>query len=555
VAFEENVMKVGKLKSFCMIAALAAVAVVTIAAAMPASAQTFSTLYDFNYTVGLNPRGQLVQAKNGLLYGTTGGDLINSDGTIFEITPGGTLTTITFFGGAVGEVPYAGLIQATNGDLYGTTQYGGTNGDGVVFEISPGGTLTTLHSFDGTDGSGPVDGLIQATNGHFYGTTQSGGADGYGTVFSMTASGTVTTLHSFTGGTDGAHPYAGVVQGSDGNFYGTAQDGGADGYGVVFKMTPSGAVTTLYSFNFHDPNGGNPLGGLLQGATGDFYGTASAFGANNTGTVFKITSGGALTLLYTFCSQSSCADGNLPYVGLLQGSDGNFYGSTEFGGDNGGFGTIFKMTPSGTLTVLHSFNGTTDGSYPEGVLVEDTDGTFYGSTVGGGSGRTGTVYSLSTGLGKIVSLATTSGAEGARIGILGQGFSTASVVRFGGVEATTIQRTGATFIDATVPAGALTGKVTVTTGSKTLSSPEAFKVKPTSSSFTPPSGAVGTVVTINGTGLMQTTRVAFNGTSASFTVVSDTEITATVPTGATTGKIVVTTEGGSIASAASFRVN
>jgi hypothetical protein len=167
----------------------------------------------------------------------------------------------------------------------------------------------------------------------------------------------------------------------------------------------------------------------------------------------------------------------------------------------------------------------------------------------------GTVYSLDIGAKAFASLVSTSGKEGAKIGILGQGFSSASVVKFGGVEAATIQRSGATFLNATVPAGALTGKVTVTTGAKTLSSPEAFKVKPTSSSFAPPSGPAGTVVTINGTGLMQATRVAFNGTSASFTVVSDIEITATVPTGATTGKIVVTTKGGSTASAASFTVN
>src|SRR5271154_4721589 len=192
-------------------------------AIMPAAlpAQTFTTLFDFNYTDGLNPRGQLVQASNGLLYGTTGGDLVNSDGTIYEITAGGTLTTITYFGGTAGSVPYAGVIQASNGNLYGTAQLDGANGDGTVFEISSSGTMTTLHQFDGTDGAESVGRLFQGTSGEFYGTTQFSGADGYGTVFSMTASGTLTTLHSFTGGTDGAYPYGGVIHGTDRNFYGT----------------------------------------------------------------------------------------------------------------------------------------------------------------------------------------------------------------------------------------------------------------------------------------------------------------------------------------------
>lgn len=549
-------MNLSNLKSSRMFAAfVAAIVFLTFAvAAVPAQAQTFTTLFNFNYMDGLNPRGQLVQASNGILYGTTGGDLINSDGTIYEITPSGTLTTITNFGGTAGESPYAGVIQAANGDLYGTTLYGGSNGDGTVFEINSSGTMTTLHQFDGTDGAESVGRLFQATNGEFYGTTQIGGADDYGTVFSMTSSGTLTTLHSFTGGADGANPYGGVVQGTDGNFYGTTEYGG-DGYGVVFKITPSGTLTTLYSFQFNDPNGGLPHGELVQGANGDFYGTTYSYGVNEAGTVYKITASGTLTLVYTFCSQTNCTDGDLPFNGLIQGTDGNFYGTTEGGGDNGGYGTVFEITPSGTLTSLHSFNGTTDGSYPEGALVQDTNGTFYGTTVNGGTGRTGTVFSLSTGLGNFVSLAETSGKEGAKIGILGQAFSNSSVVKFDGVSASTIAHSGTTFITATVPAGALTGKVTVTTGSTTLTSNTTFRVTPTIASFSPPSGLVGTLVTINGTGLTQATKVTFNGKSASFTVVSDIEITATVPTGATTGKIVVTTKGGTATSATTFTVN
>lgn len=543
------------LKSSRIIATLvAAVAVLMIVVAIPASAQTFTTLFDFNYTDGLNPRGQLVQASNGMLYGTTGGDLVNSDGTIYEITPSGTLTTITYFGGTAGSVPYAGVVQATDGNLYGTAQDGGTNGDGTVFDITPSGTMTTLDEFDGTDGAESVGRLFQSTSGQFYGTTQFSGANGYGTVFSMTPSGTLTTLHSFTGGTDGAYPYGGVVQGTDGNFYGTTQYGG-DGYGVVFKITASGTLTTLYSFQFNDPNGGLPRGELIQGANGDFYGTTYSDGVNGDGTVYKITASGTLTLVYTFCSQTNCTDGGLPFNGLIQGSDGNFYGTTEGGGINGGNGTVFELTPSGTLTNLYSFTGGAGGSFPEGALVQDTNGTFYGTTVSGGTGGTGTVFSLSTGLGSFVSLVSTSGKEGTKIGILGQGFNSSSVVKFDGTQATTIQRNGSTFISATVPAGALTGKVTVTTGSKTLTSNNTFRVTPTIASFSPPSGPVGTPVTVNGTGLTQATKVTFGGKSASFTVVSDIEITATVPTGATTGKIAVTTKGGTATSTTSFTVN
>lgn len=167
----------------------------------------------------------------------------------------------------------------------------------------------------------------------------------------------------------------------------------------------------------------------------------------------------------------------------------------------------------------------------------------------------GAVFSLATGLNPFVKTQPTTGKEGAKIGILGQGFSSSSLVKFGGTKATTIVLSGTTFITATVPAGALTGAVTVTTGTTTLASSQTFKVLPTIASFSPTSGPVGTSVSINGTGLTQATRVKFNGTSASFTVNSDILITATVPTGATTGKIAITTKGGSATSATSFTLN
>ena len=240
------------------------------------------------------------------------------------------------------------------------------------------------------------------------------------------------------------------------------------------------------------------------------------------------------TTLYSFDG----TDGEA-YAGLVQATNGDFYGTND--------GTIFKITAGGTLTTLSV-------ALSYGGLVQATNGDFYGTTFEGGSDF-GTVFSLSMGLKAFLEIQSTSGKEGAKVGILGQGFSSSSVVKFGGTKATTIVLSGTTYITATVPAGALTGSVTVTTGSTTLTSTKTFKVLPTITSFTPSSGPVGTSVTITGTGLKQTTKVTFSGKSASFTVVSDTEVTATVPTGATTGKIIVTTKGGSVTSATSFTVN
>jgi uncharacterized repeat protein (TIGR03803 family) len=477
------------------------------AAASPA--QTFTTLNSFNDTDGAYPEAALVQATNGDFYGTTYGGGANDEGTVFTITPSGTLTTLYSFCSQSnctdGANPYAGLVQATNGDLYGTTYSGGANNLGTVFKITLSGTLITLHSFDLTDGAYPEAALIQATNGDLYGTTSRDGFNGYGTVFKITPSGKLTTLHSFDYFTDGAYPEAGLVQASNGDLYGTTSLAGANNFGTVFKITPSGTLTTLHSFGVagYPTDGAFPEAGLVQASNGDLYGTTSQGAAYDHGTVFKITPSGTLTTLYSFCSQSNCTDGAKPYAGLVQATNGDLYGTTYEDG-------------------AHNF---------------------------------GTVFSLSVGLGPFVETRPASGKEGAKIGILGQGFSSSSVVKFGGTKATTIVLSGTTFITATVPAGALTGSVKVTTGTTTLTSAKTFKVLPTITSFTPASGPVGTSVTITGTGLQQATRVTFEGKSATFTVISDSEVTAEVPTGAATGKIAVTTKGGSATSATSFTVN
>ncbi|HMA28489.1 MAG TPA: choice-of-anchor tandem repeat GloVer-containing protein, partial [Thermoanaerobaculia bacterium] len=275
--------------------------------------------------------------------------------------------------------PSAVLVQGSDGDFYGTTHGGGANGYGTVFKITPAGELTTLHSFAGFPaGAGPDAGLVQGSDGDFYGTTGGGGAGSYGTVFKITPAGELTTLYSFAGN-DGAFPRGPLVQVSDGDFYGTTPGGGASGYGTVFKIRPTGELTTLHSFAGF-PVGSSPGAPLVQGTDGDFYGTTGGGGANGAGTVFKITPAGELTILYSFVG---FPDGSGSGAGLAQATDGNFYGTTG-GGGVFGLGTIFKITPAGELTTLYSFKRI-EGAHPYAGLIQATDGNFYGTTFDGGA--------------------------------------------------------------------------------------------------------------------------------------------------------------------------
>ena len=250
----------------------------------------------------------------------------------------------------------------------------------ITVQLAQAQTFTTLHEFDGTDGSNPYAGLIQATDGNLYGTTSEGGANNKiscngdnvvcGTFFKITPSGTLTTLYSFcaqSNCTDGAGPTAGLVQATNGNFYGTAFSGGANGDGTVFEITPAGVLTTLHSFDGTD--GENPEGSLIQTVNGNFYGTPCGGGTIGTGTVFEITPKGTLTTLHIFC-QGDCTDGAGPKGALVQAVNGNFYGTTSGGVSSG---TVFEITPAGTLTTLHSFEGA-DGASPFDALIQATDG-------------------------------------------------------------------------------------------------------------------------------------------------------------------------------------
>ncbi len=478
---------------------LLAACLLCVATAIGASAQTFTTLASFGGRNGSRPYGELVQGTDGNFYGTTldGANLTcgGGCGTVFRVTPTGTLNSLHRFDMTDGAYPYAGLVLGTDGDFYGTTAEGGgfacglSIGCGLVFKITPRGEVTTIYSFCSeatcTDGDYPTGTLVQAPNGNFYGTTASGGVNcvsegGCGTVFEVTASGILTTLYSFCAQPnciDGEGPRGALVQATDGSFYGTTYIGGANNDGTIFKITPSGTLTTIHSFDGTD--GSSPYAGLALAIDGDFYGTTYNGGNKDKGTIFKINAAGKLTTLYNFCSTTKCGDGGLPYAGLIQATDGNFYGTTQWGGTNL-YGTVFGITGGGTLTTLHSFDGT-DGSFPYGGMVQATDGSFYGTTSTGGTGgciySCGTVFSLSAGLVPFVAFVQSAGRNGETIGILGQGFTGTTAASFNGTPASfTVRRD--TYVIATVPAGATTGYVTVTTPSGTLTSNVPFHVLP-----------------------------------------------------------------------------
>ena len=370
------------------------------AAAIASPAQNLTTLVSFDGTNGSAPAASLIQASDGNLYGTTeyGGPIsgceggFNPCGTVFKITTSGTLTTLHTFVYSDGAFPVSPVVQGSDGNFYGTNQgEGDSGGAGAIFKMTPGGTVTVL-SFT----SSPA-GLVQGRDGNFYGTTPRSYTNG--TVFKITPSGTLTTLHTFNG-TDGDNPQAGLIQATDGNFYGTTFSGGTSNYcgggcGTVFKITPGGSLTTLHSFSGTD--GYNVQAGLVEGSDGNFYGTTVNGGAQNVGEVYKITPSGSLTVLYSFCSQTGCTDGAYPKAGLMQATDGNFYGTTSAGGANNSQGTVFAITPGGSLTTLYSFcaqTGCADGTTPVAGVVQASDGNFYGTTYGGGSNNSGTVFRM-----------------------------------------------------------------------------------------------------------------------------------------------------------------
>jgi uncharacterized repeat protein (TIGR03803 family) len=440
---------------------------------MASSAQTFTSLFSFDASDGFSPEF-VVQGPDGELWGTTPEGTKRGCGTVYRTTLAGKLSRRLTFNCLEGSEPQ-GLTLGTDGNFYGVALAGGARDGGTLYKLTPKGELTVLVDFmlNGGGGSEPVGNIVEGADGNFYGATYGGGST-YGTLFKVTPSGTETTLYQFDF-THGAQPYAGPVQGTDGNFYGTTYSGGAFGVGTAYKITPQGDLTVLYSFGEYTGDPTYPVTSLIQGTDGNFYGVTPYGGPDNDGTVFQITPSGTLTVLHNFAE----TDGRWP-SGLVQATDGNFFGTTAYGGTDDAAGTIFEMTAAGAITTVHNFDGN-DGANPS-TLFQETDGTFFGVTGDGGdlncdpSYGCGTIYSLAMGLGPFV---------------------------------------------ATVP---------------TL-------------------GSVGTPVIILGTNLKKTASVRFNDTAAAFTVVSDSEITTTVPAGATTGEVTVTIHSSTLSSNVPFTVN
>ena len=596
---------------------LCLVLVFCAATAIASRAQSAEPLYSFCSptgcgTQGFSPEAGLVQGADGNFYGITfaGGTgefsscQVNGCGTIFKITPQGALTTLYNFcsqpncADGFGTV---GLVQGTDGNFYGAMAVGGTMsstcssaGCGTIFKITPEGALTTLYNFCSqpscSDGSGSQGALVQGADGNFYGTTYSGGMndsdlcgkDGCGTVFKITPQGTLTSLYSFCSQrscTDGKFPAAGLAQGTDGNFYGTTSAGGTkegphcpnSGCGTIFKITPQGTLTTLYSF-CSQPNCADgtipPEAPLFEASNGNFYG-ATDLGGNQAcnlgcGTIFEITPEGTFTTLHTFDG----TDGYSPAGGLIQAADGNLYGVTPGGGPpsyaQGGAGTLFQITPGGAFTTIYTFCkllDCVDGASPTAPLVQGSNGNFYGTTSSGGeygalSGVSGdgTFFLFSQGTLLYVETVPTSGKVGTGIAVVGDDLRGATSVSFNGTAAK-FKVLSKTSMKATVPSGATTGTVTVTTPNGTLRGVVPFLVIPQIKKFTPKKGPIGIQVQITGTSFSQTTVVAFGGvTATSFTVNSNTEVTATVPVGAQTGPITITTAGGTATSTGTFKV-
>ena len=402
---------------------------------------TFTLLRSLVSANGINPYGSLLQGTDGNFYGTTSSSGANSGGTIFKITPAGTLTVLhALLPTTEGGNPRGSLVRGNDGNYYGLTNTGGTNFFGSLFKITSTGVFTVLTGFNGAIiGDAPNESLIQATDFAFYGTTLNGGTNNQGTIFKI-CGGVYSVLHSFKTTTEGGLPKGSLVQATDGNFYGITSTGGTSNSGTIFKITSAGIFTVLHHL-VSASEGNLAQGSLIQGADGYLYGFTSAGGTSNSGTVFKISTAGALRVIRQLVSSTdgsnpegnlakgaggadsffygmtrsrifkispngtiftilrtltAATDGNNPLGSLVRATDGNFYGTNSTGGTISNSGTIFKITPAGTFTVLRNLSLSLDGGTPKGNLIQAADGFLYGLTSAGGTNNAGTVFKIST---------------------------------------------------------------------------------------------------------------------------------------------------------------
>jgi uncharacterized repeat protein (TIGR03803 family) len=471
------------------------VAALCLATAVGAHAQTFRTVLTFTGYSKTTPGG-LVQTWSGGLAGVDALGGTYGEGMVYEIAtdPDGKIAG-SFSFDCVSPCNYddlnaTPLLLASDGNFYGTT-FPDIGTGGTVFKITAEGQFSTIYTFcslrNCADGQSPNAPLVEGRNGNIFGTTLYGGkgtncfgGQNCGTIFELTKSGTLMAVYSFcmqANCPDGHQ--ASLTLGTDGNFYGTT----AADYGTFFSLSPAGTLTTLYQFT--GATDGEGPSGVIEGADGNFYGTTVYAGAFGGGTAFKVTPSGELSTLYSFCALNNCSDGVYPRGGVIQGTDGNLYGTTYGSGNNGSLGTLFQLTLAGQLTTLHSFcpqhGDCPDGSYPMAALVQNTDGTFFGTTDSGGQSECvddgcGTVYRLSMGLGPFVSPIPTFGNIGNTVRILGNNLTSTTSVTFNGVPASfTVQ--SPTLIRVTVPSGATTGTIQVVTTTGTLNSNVTFVVE------------------------------------------------------------------------------
>jgi len=342
---------------------------------------------------GGNPDAGVVLDSAGNLYGTTYKGGTANAGVVFKLDSSGQLTVLhSFTGKPDGSNPTASVILDAAGNLYGTTTYGGVSDAGTVYTLDPAGNETVLYSFTGgEDGGDPSAGVIRDAAGNLYGTTSNGGRWTEGVVYELSPAGQRRVLYSFTGLGDGGYPYAGVVGDSAGNLYGTTNSGGAFGQGVVYEVSPAGQETVLYSFT-GGADGGGPSAGVIRDSAGDLYGTTYSGGAANMGVLYELTAGGQETVLHSFTGKP---DGSYPYAGVIRDPAGNLYGTAYWGG-TANLGAVFELDAAGHETLLYSFPGAGGGSYTEAGVILDSAGNLYGTAIAGGIAGVGVVFKLDT---------------------------------------------------------------------------------------------------------------------------------------------------------------